>query len=100
MSKQEEAKFKAKVQKDLECAFGDDVFILATQELARKGVLDLIICLLGDYITIELKLDGEKPTPLQNVNLLKAIKAGGRAFFSTPTAWPQHLAILEQEYLK
>ncbi len=100
MSKQGETKFKEKVIKDLEHTFGENIKILKTQERGRRGVLDLIICLFGDYIDIELKIVGKVPDPLQKINIEKTIRAGGYSFWTDPEQWPHHFEVLKSEYLK
>lgn len=100
MSQQREGLFKRKVVRDLIDDYGDDIKVLATQERGRNGVLDLNICLFGDHIEIELKVDGCKPTKLQQVNIEKVIRAGGMAFFTTPSEWAHHREILRSKYAK
>lgn len=100
MSRQAEGSFKEKVVAQLKEVFGDSIDILVTQERGRKGVADLIICLHGDSIRQELKVDGEKPTKLQQHKLDKHTRAGGLSFFSTPSTWPQQLATLKEKYAR
>ena len=98
MSKQGEGIFKAKVVADLKATFGDKINILVTQEVARKGVPDLIMCLYGDSIHNELKLDGSRPTPLQQLQLDRHVRAGGFSMASTPSTWKMHLETLKERY--
>ncbi len=90
---QSETAFKNRVLKDLKklklCA------VLKTQERSRRGVPDLIICLKGRFLAIELKVNGEKPTPLQDFALKKVHAACGIAFWSDPDKWPGHYDILK-----
>lgn len=90
---QGESKFKQKVLKDLKKL--PNCYVLKTQERARRGVLDLIICLSGLYVSIELKIPGEEPTALQRVNIKRVKRAGGIAFWTDPGAWPGHLELLK-----
>lgn len=98
MTQQKEGSFKEIVTMDLKRAFGQDIDILATQERGRKGVSDLVICLKGTSIRNELKLDGEKPTKLQQLKLDRHARAGGISMSSTPSTWPAHLAILKERF--
>lgn len=98
MSQQKEGKFKQQVVKDLKEAFGPDIDITVTQERARKGVSDLVICLKGTSVRDELKLDGEVPTKLQQLKLDRHARAGGLSLSSTPTTWPAHLALLKERF--
>jgi hypothetical protein len=99
MAKQQgEGRFKVKVVADLKAAFGHDIDVTVTQERARKGVSDLIICLKGYSIRNELKVNGEKPTVLQQLKLDRHARAGGLSFSSTPETWPGHLALLKDRF--
>lgn len=100
MSKQREGVFKRKVVVDYKKAFGEHVDILVTQERGRVGVADLVICLFGDSIRQELKIDGEKPTKLQQHKLDQHTKAGGLSVHSTPSTWPVQLISLKEKYAK
>lgn len=44
---------------------------------SRNGVPDLLCCLRGRFIGIEVKSEQNKPTPLQEFNLRKITQAGG-----------------------
>lgn len=98
MAKQQEGVFKKKVVIDLKAAFGDDIDITVTQERARKGVSDLVICLKGTSVRDELKVNGEKPTVLQQLKLDRHARAGGLSLSSTPETWPSHLALLKERF--
>lgn len=90
--------FKKRVVKDLKEDFGEDIDILGTQERARKGVADLVICLKGTSVRNELKRTGEKPTPLQQLKLDRHARAGGLSLSSTPENWPAHRALLKERF--
>ena len=45
----------------------------------NAGVPDFLVCLKGEFIGIECKANGGKPTALQLWNLTQIRKAGGRA---------------------
>lgn len=94
MSKGPETKFKERVQKDLAKLIS--CYSLKTQERARRGVPDLLICLKGRYVAIELKVDGETPTLLQTYVIQRIRAAGGIAFSSTPSQWDEHYAMLKE----
>lgn len=100
MTQQKEGKFKQKVVADLKAAFKEDIDITVTQERGRKGVADLVICLKGVSIRNELKVDGEKPTLLQQLKLDRHARAGGLSLSSTPATWPGHLALLKERFSK
>lgn len=100
MSKQTEGVFKKRVVADYKKTFGDHVDILVTQERGRVGVADLVICLFGDSVRQELKIDGEKPTKLQQYKLDQHTKAGGLSFYTTPKTWGVQLTSLKEKYAK
>ncbi len=90
---QNETKFKEKVLRDLKKI--PQCYVLKTQERARKGVPDLLVCLRGKFIAIELKVDGEEPEEIQRVTLEKIQSADGLAFWSTPSRWAAHHRMLK-----
>ena len=87
-----EGKFKEKVLKDLRSV--EQLYVLKTQEMARRGVPDLLICYKGKFIAIELKVDGAKPTKLQDIKLNEIRLAGGLSFSTTPSQWDSHLEMM------
>lgn len=95
---QSETHFKKIVMRDLTDDYGENIKILKTQERGRVGVLDLILCLYGDHIEIELKVDGAKATALQQVNIDKVLLAGGYAFVTSPSQWDSHRDIIRSKY--
>lgn len=98
MSRQAEGVFKTRVTRDLKDDWGSDIEILATQERGRKGVADLVVCLKGTSIRIELKVDGEVPTKLQQLKLDRHAVAGGLSFYSTPPMWDNHRTLLRERF--
>lgn len=90
---QAETGFKRRVLKDLQTLA--DTWILKTQERSRRGVPDILLCLRGRFIAIELKVDDEVPTPLQKFTLQCIVRAHGTAFHTTPSRWPEHFEMLK-----
>ena len=43
----------------------------------RAGVPDLLMCINGRFVGIEIKVGKNKPTPLQKVSIVKINQAGG-----------------------
>lgn len=94
MSEQGETSFKKKVQKDLKkIKFS---WFFKTQERSRHGIPDEIGVIAGQFVAIELKIDGEEPDQLQALNISKIRKARGIAFSTTPSLWPQHYEWLQR----
>lgn len=61
------------------------MWVLKTQELARQGVPDLLLCVRGRFVAVELKSKktGYKVTPLQEHNLMRIRECGGLSFVVT-----------------
>lgn len=51
----------------------------------RSGIPDLIICLKGKFMAVELKNEDGKLSPLQLYNINKIKQAGGQAFILRPS---------------
>jgi hypothetical protein len=81
--------------RDLRADWEHHIDILATQERGRKGVPDLIICLKGRSIKMELKVEGEQPTKLQRLKLEQHHIAGGLSMHVMPSTWPFQRAVLK-----
>lgn len=58
-----------------------------TQELAKRGVPDIIACINGYFVAMELKVDS-RVDELQQYKLDKIEAANGAAFVVTPKTWP------------
>lgn len=91
--KNPESKFKERVMKDLTKL--SHCWVLKTQERARRGVPDLIICFCGLFIAIELKKDSSPATALQKYTIDEIRKAHGVSFVTYPDAWNQHFETIK-----
>lgn len=49
---------------------------------AQAGVPDIIACIKGRFVAIEVKRPGQKPTPIQEAFLASIAKKGGVAFWA------------------
>jgi len=96
-SKKSETKFKEVVQKDLRLL---GCWFFKTQERSRRGIPDIIACMRGVFIAIELKDEGKKLDTLQEYTLNNIALAGGIAIWTTPSMWPYHLDGLRALFLK
>lgn len=85
----EETKFKEKVQRALREI--PDLYCVKIQQVALRGVPDLLICYRGHFHAWELKTDKGKVEDLQAFVIEKINKAGGRARVVTPTTFKQAL---------
>jgi hypothetical protein len=88
-----ETTFKEKVIKDLK-TLGNCWFI-KTMERGRVGTPDLLICLRGKFVAIELKREGKHTTKLQQLTLSKIAAAQGISFESSPSIWDGQFELLK-----
>ena len=76
MAQTPEGKVKAHVTKVLREA-GVYYFFPATHGFGRSGVPDIVACVNGWFLAIECKAGKNKPTALQEAEMLKIRTAGG-----------------------
>ena len=84
-----ETKFKMRVLQDLNSlrnSLDEKPYVLKTQEVAKRGVPDILMCWKGNFIAIELKVDSPL-SMLQKYNLDLIDKNSGVAFVATPDNW-------------
>jgi len=55
----------------------------------RSGIPDLICCVNGKFVAIELKREGSRATPLQEYNIEQIIKSGGIAKLIRPSSFDE-----------
>jgi hypothetical protein len=67
--------------------YGEDVWVYKTHDQCRIGVLDVILCFYGHFVSFELKrkkkeksIGDPKMSKLQEYNSKKIIRAGGSSF--------------------
>lgn len=83
---QPETRFKIKVLKELTLI--PDSWFFKTQMLARLGIPDILGCVNGKFVALELKKDKKsKVTKLQKYILLKISIARGYAKIVYPENW-------------
>lgn len=66
------------------------------QQMSLNGHPDMLICVRGKFVALELKARGGRLEPLQEhfLNLIRS--AGGLALVATPDNWPEIKDILLQ----
>ena len=94
-----EAKVKAKVKKVLTDIGAYYAMPIGTG-YGNAGVPDFVVCYKGEFIGIECKAQGNKPTALQLKNLQDIEIAGGRSFVIDETNVDQLLEKLTKEIVK
>lgn len=85
-----EKDFKGKVLKYLHKTYPKAVWYKISDKFI-SGIPDIIGCLEGKFIAIELKRKGNKPTALQEYNINAINVAGGLAF------WTDNLEEIKEE---
>lgn len=65
-----------------------------TQEVARRGILDVTVCIRGQFVALELKIPPNKLDALQEYVAGKIRHAGGLALEVTPENWHAVFPIL------
>lgn len=90
--KQPETKFKEKIVPKLKAL--SNVWLVKIQQRTIVGTPDILMCLGGLFVAIELKVDS-KLTKLQEYNLTKIHEAGGIAMVLTPRNMEECLLYLE-----
>jgi len=86
---QKETKFKLRVQSRLAGLKPLGIWVLKTQQVATRGIPDIIICCQGLFFAWELKVGSNRATELQEFNLRQITKAGGYARVVTPENWDE-----------
>lgn len=88
-----ETKFRKSVRKDLNTLPSTAIFPI--QQASIKGDPDYILCIQGQFVALELKDVGERPSPLQQHKLDNVLNAGGSAFVADKSNWPDIFALLK-----
>ena len=96
MAKQPETLFKERALKDLQRF--NNAWFLKVQMLVARGIPDILACINGHFVAIELKRNkASKPTKLQSYVLQKIRKAGGLSYVAYPENWDGILEDIRNE---
>ena len=90
--KKKETLFKEKVQDDLRKI--PNCWFVKVQQVSVRGTPDILACVNGVFVAIELKTETGKLEELQEYNLRKIQDARGIAFVIIPGTWRYHLEVL------
>ena len=89
-----EREFKERVLKDL--AKLPKFWFKKLQEVSRRGILDIIMCLDGYFVHIELKKEDGILDKLQEKNIKEITTiANGLAFVARPSSWTVQFKVLQ-----
>lgn len=78
--------FETKVKKYIESQGGWQVKFFANK-YTRSGVPDILACINGYFVAIEVKSDTGRPEKIQLAKIRQIRAAGGYAFVLYPSAW-------------
>lgn len=90
-TKTSEYAFQKRVLEDLKKL---DIYVVKTVRSNRNGVPDILMCINGRFIGLELKRDGEKPDPIQNHHLKLIRESGGVGLWTCPKTWNDVYAMI------
>lgn len=91
MSKKPETLLKQRVLADLRAL--PNTYAVKIQQVAIRGIPDILACINGLFVALELKRSDTEELALLQVHELHKIKAaGGCGYVVTPSVWP---ALLE-----
>lgn len=74
-----ESALQKKIQKLIE-SYGGWVVKYHGSQYSKAGVPDLLACIHGRFLAIEVKLPGNKATKIQDAEIKRVREAGGTAF--------------------
>ena len=95
-----EKQFENKIKKYLK---EHDAYFLkywAGAQFTKSGVPDILACVNGYFVGIEVKAQNGKPSDLQLYNIRQIRKAGGFAYVVYPSGWERLKDILDGLLIK
>ncbi|QGH73013.1 MAG: VRR-NUC protein [Siphoviridae sp. ctCJE6] len=78
-----ESALTREILRKIRLELGGDVWFYKSSDRFNKGIPDIIMCLRGRFVAIEIKRPCEKPTRIQEINILQINQSGGVAFVAT-----------------
>lgn len=82
----QEKAFENKIKKYIESVGGWQVKFFANSH-TRAGIPDILSCINGFFVAIEVKAQNGRPSELQKYHCDQIRKAGGFAFIVYPSGW-------------
>jgi hypothetical protein len=92
LAKQKETSFKEKVKDDLKIV--ENCWYVKIQQRSIRGIPDLLLCINGMFVAIELKTDKGIVSPLQKHILSQITLAKGLGLVAQPKNWKSVLTAL------
>lgn len=93
----QEKKFENKVKHYIEETGGYQVKFFANR-MTKRGVPDILACVNGHFVGVEVKGPDGGPSELQVYNVKKIRKAGGFAMVLYPSAWERFKTFIDDLY--
>ena len=78
--------FENKIKRYIESVGGGQVKFFANK-FTKAGIPDILACINGHFVAIEVKSDRGEPSELQLYNVREIRRAGGFAFVLYPSGW-------------
>lgn len=73
-----------------------NTWVHKTQEVATRGIPDILACINGMFVALELKAtENDKADPLQLYNLNKIVDSRGFACTVSPESWDRVFNVLQ-----
>jgi hypothetical protein len=94
LAKQRETLFKERVLRELKQL--PQAWICKTQQVSKRGTPDILACVCGRFVAIELKTDTGKLSALQEYNLKKITESGGISIVMTPSNFKEEMTGLHE----
>ena len=73
---------ESKIQSEIVKLLGKHGYVVRVSSSTKAGVPDVLACVKGRFIAVEVKDVGKKPAPLQIMNLALINAAGGIAIYA------------------
>jgi len=88
--------FENKVKKFLDDRGAWFIKYWAGAQYTKNGIPDILTCIHGYFVAIEVKAENGRPTPIQLFNVRKINDAGGFAFVLYPSAFRAFKKFVEE----
>ena len=91
---QPETRFKLRVMADLKTL--PRTWFVKIQQESIRGIPDILACIDGNFVALELKKEKKKADPLQQYNIRRIIESSGFAAVAYPNNWQEIFEMLSK----
>ena len=88
--------FENKIKRYLDSLGAYHIKYWAGSQFTKSGVPDILACVGGYFVALEVKAQNGKPSELQIHTINQIKKSGGFAFVVYPSGWNECMAFLER----